>query len=184
MKTIEIEISKIKHNTGQIDGLPSNPRTIKDEPYEALLQSIKEDPEMLELRPIIVFPLKNQYIVIGGNKRFSAIKDLKYKKAPCIVLPKTTTIEKLKAITIKDNISAGEWDFEALRLDWDEEQLKSWGLDMPIVDEGGADEELADISDKLQPQFKIEVVCKSEEEQEKTYNKLIEAGYECRILTL
>lgn len=192
MKTQEIEISKLRHNTGQIDGLPPNPRTIKDESYEALLISITNDPEMLELRPPIVYPITSEkpkskeiiYVVIGGNKRFSAAKDLKYKKLLCIVLPKNTSVEKLQAVTIKDNVSAGEWDFDALRLDWNEEKLKEWGLDVPEVIDEDLENELKDISDKVKTDYKIEVVCKSEEEQEKTYNKLIEMGFECRLLTL
>lgn len=179
MKTELIDIKKIQHNVGQIEGLPSNPRTIKDEPYEALLISIQEDPEMLELRPLIVYPLNGKFVVIGGNKRFSASKDLKYKTIPCIVLPKNTTVEKLRAITIKDNVSAGEWDYDQLRLDWNEEDLIKWGIDMPeIIDE----EEIDDIMKEPVEEYKIEVTFKDEQSRQKAYNKFIESNYDCRLL--
>ncbi len=61
--------------------------------------------------------------------------------------------------------------------------LEAWGLDIPQFDEGN-DEDLEDLSDKIKSMFKIEVICKDEQEQEKTYNKLIEQNYECRLLTL
>jgi ParB-like chromosome segregation protein Spo0J len=181
MKTELIDISKIRHNTGQIDGLPSNPRTIKDESYEALLISITNDPEMLELRPPIVIPHKDKtFVTIGGNKRFSAAKDLKYKKLLCIVLPANTSIEKLQAITIKDNVSAGEWDYDALRLDWDEEQLKSWGLDMPELIDEDIDDDI--LSDEIKEEYKIELSFKSEELRQKSYNKLLPQNYDCRLI--
>ena len=68
-KTVEIPLIKLKVNKGQVEGLPKNPRILKDEDYKILLQSIKDDPEMLALRELIVFPLNGHFIVIGG-KRF------------------------------------------------------------------------------------------------------------------
>lgn len=130
METISINISLLKNNTGQIEGLPKNPRVIKDSRFKKLIQSIKDDPEMLELRELIVLPYKHQFIVIAGNQRLKACIDLGYKEMICKVLPVNISIEKLKAITIKDNISFGQHDWESLNLDWDDLQLSNWGLDI------------------------------------------------------
>ena len=67
MNAVEIEISKIRNNDGQIDGLPRNPRFIKNDKYRALLKSIQDDPEMMELRELIVVPHEDTFVVIGGN---------------------------------------------------------------------------------------------------------------------
>jgi ParB-like chromosome segregation protein Spo0J len=126
-----ISLQKIKHNTGQIEGLPKNPRLIKNEKYAKLVKSIQEDPEMLDLRELIVYPLKGYFITIAGNMRLSVMEELNYKKAPCKVLPATTPIEKLKAYSIKDNLGYGEWDWDVLANEWDQEQLVEWGMDIP-----------------------------------------------------
>jgi len=132
MQTDKIKISKIRPNTGQIDGLPQNPRLLKDDRFHKLVKSIQDDPEMLELRELIVVPKDGIYVVIAGNMRLRAMQELKMKEAPCKVLPADTTIEKLKAYTIKDNVPFGEHDWSALANEWDGEKLAEWGLDLPI----------------------------------------------------
>lgn len=74
--------------------------------------------------------------------RYRAMKELKYKEAPCKVIPSDTSVEELKAYTIKDNSGFGEWDFDELANDWDAEDLEEWGLDLPSFDEEETDEEL------------------------------------------
>jgi len=130
METKSIAIGALNHNTGQIQGLPKNPRVIKDSRYKKLLKSIQEDPEMLELRELIVIPFRRNFVVIAGNQRLKACTELGYNEMICKVLPANTSIEKLKAITIKDNISFGQHDWESLNLDWDDLQLSNWGLDV------------------------------------------------------
>lgn len=139
MEIKTIQISALNHNTGQIEGLPKNPRVIKDSRYKKLVQSIKEDPEMLELRELIVIPFQRNYVVIAGNQRLKACIELGYKEMVCKVIPANTSIEKLKAITIKDNISFGQHDWESLKLDWNDLQLSNWGLDVEkIIDPIGS----------------------------------------------
>lgn len=125
-----IAISRIKPNKGQLEGLPKNPRLIKDDKYRKLKASIEENPEMLGLRPIMVYPHNNDYIVIGGNMRLHACKDIGYKELPCVIIPATATIEQLKAYTIKDNNGYGEWDFDLLANEWDAIDLDNWGVDV------------------------------------------------------
>ncbi len=134
MQSINIDIAKLKSNNGQIEGLPKNPRLIKDDKYKKLKKSIEEDPEMLNLRELIVYPLNNEYIVIAGNMRLAVMKELKYKQAPCKVLDAATTVEKLQAYTIKDNVSFGIWDFDILANEWDSDLLDGWGVDIPTID--------------------------------------------------
>lgn len=129
IKTQEIAISKIVANTGQIQGLPANPRTIKDYKYIKLVKSIKDNPEMLNMRELLVYPHKDKYVVIGGNMRLRALKELKYTSAPCKIIPQEATVEQLRAYTIKDNNGYGEWDFDLLSKDWDAMELSDWGLD-------------------------------------------------------
>lgn len=131
MQSKSLSISKLKSNTGQIDGLPANPRVIRDEKFQKLVKSIQDDPEMLELRELIVVPSGKIFVVIAGNMRLRAMESLGYKEAPCKVLDADTPVEKLKAYTIKDNVGFGEHDWEQLANEWDAGELADWGLDFP-----------------------------------------------------
>lgn len=133
-ESLSIPVKMIEPNKGQIEGLPSNPRLIRDEKYEKLKRSIQEDPEMLQLRELLVYKHEGKYIVIGGNMRYRALKDLGLTEAPCKVIPDGTSIEKLKAFAIKDNNGYGEWDFDMLANEWDAGMLEGWGLDIPAFD--------------------------------------------------
>jgi ParB-like chromosome segregation protein Spo0J len=160
---------------------PNNPRIIKDDKFKKLVASIKEFPQMLSLRPIVV---NDDMIVLGGNMRLKACKEAGLKEVP-VIKASDLNEEQQKAFIIKDNVGYGEWDWDMLANEWDAEELVEWGLDVPVfdVDDLGSNDE-KDLSDKIQSQFRIEVICIDEESQENTYNKLIEQGYECRLLTL
>ena len=84
---------------------------------------------MLQLRGILVYPHGDKYIVIGGNMRLRAMVELGMTSAPCVVIPSHVTADKLRAYTILDNSSMGEWDWQALQLEWDTAQLDDWGID-------------------------------------------------------
>ena len=105
---------------------PDNPRVIKDVKYSKLVKSIKEFPEMLEKRPLVV---TKDLIVLGGNMRLRAAKDAGLKE---IWIDETDwSEEKQREFIIKDNSGFGEWDFDALANDWDVHDLNDWGLDLP-----------------------------------------------------
>lgn len=104
---------------------PKNPRLIKNDKFEKLVKSIKEFPEMLEARPIVVNP---EMIVIGGNMRFKACKAAGLKEAP--VYMATWGETKDREFIIKDNVSSGENDFDILANEWDSLELDEWGLDV------------------------------------------------------
>lgn len=119
-----IKLSSIKPN-------PENPRLIKDDKFYKLLESIKTFGEkMMPLRPIVIDENK---IILGGNMRFKALKELGYKEVPddWIKAAKDLTEEQKKEFIIKDNVGFGSWDFDVLANEWDSDLLEGWGLDMP-----------------------------------------------------
>ena len=123
-----IDISLLELNEGQLPGLPKNPRWIKDERYAALKKSIEDAPEMLEARTLLVYPLDNgHYIVIGGNMRLRACRELGLKELPCYVFKKDTPVKKLQEYTIKDNVEFGNVDWELIANEWDTGDLADWG---------------------------------------------------------
>lgn len=157
---------------------PNNPRIIKDDKFKKLVQSIKDFPKMLELRPIVV---DEDNVVLGGNMRLRALQELGIKEVP-VLYANDLTEEQKKEFIIKDNVGFGEWEWDVLANEWDVDKLTEWGLDIPIFKD--AEDELKDLSSEIDNLYRIEIVCKDEEHQENTYNKLIEQGYECRLLTL
>ena len=165
-----VKLSEVKLN-------PNNPRLIKDDKFKKLVQSIKDFPEMLNIRPIVV---NQDMIILGGNMRYKACKEAGLKEVPIIITDLTE--EQQREFLIKDNTSGGEWDWEVLANEWDTDKLQDWGLDLPIFKDD--ENELKDLSSTIDNLYRIEIICKDEEHQENSYNKLIEEGYECRLLTL
>ena len=78
-----VPVSKLEMNKGQLQGLPKNPRFFRDNRYEAMKKSISDSPEMLQLRELIVYPYNDKYIVVCGNLRLRACKELGYTELPC-----------------------------------------------------------------------------------------------------
>ena len=105
----------------------NNPRFIKDHKFKKLVQSIKDFPEMLEKRPLVI---DEDGTILGGNMRFRACLELKIKEVPVIVA-KGWTDEQKNEFVIKDNVSSGEFDFDILANEWDIPELEEWGLDLP-----------------------------------------------------
>lgn len=103
----------------------NNPRLIKDEKFKKLVNSIKEFPEMLNLRPIVV---NEQMVILGGNMRFRACIEAGLKEVP-ITIAKGLTAEQEAEFIIKDNASFGEWDWDTLANEWDSTKLGEWGID-------------------------------------------------------
>ena len=113
-----------------------NPRYIKDHKFEKLVKSIKEFPQMLDLRPIVV---NQDMIVLGGNMRLRACREAGLTEVP-IIYADNLTEEQQNEFIIKDNSSFGEWDWDILANEWDTEQLIDWGMDIP--DDWAVDEVL------------------------------------------
>jgi hypothetical protein len=119
MKTKTVKISDIKSN-------PNNPRLIKDDKFQKLVNSIKGFPKMLEIRPIVV---NADMVVLGGNMRLKACKEAGLKEIP-IIFADDLTEEQQKEFIIKDNVGFGEWDWDMIANEWDVEQIEEWGLDV------------------------------------------------------
>ena len=144
-----VKISAIKANS-------KNPRVIKDDKFKKLVQSIREFPDMLNKRPLICFTdVDGKYVVLGGNMRLKAAIEVGLKELP-ILLADDWTQEQRDEFLIKDNVGFGEWDWDQLANEWDEELLDKWGLDLPL----GFDEikETKDIPDIGEIEFSEELL--------------------------
>ena len=129
---------------GKIKANPNNPRTIKDDKFFKLVQSLKDLPEMAKVRPVVV---NQDMVVLGGNMRLKAMKEAGWKEAPVEIVDWDE--DKQRQFIIKDNVGFGEWDWEMLANEWDAEQLDDWGLTLPIFDtEPSGDELIGDDKNK------------------------------------
>jgi hypothetical protein len=124
MEIKTVKLSEVKSN-------PNNPRIIKDDKFGKLVKSIKEFPKMLEIRPIVV---NADMIVLGGNMRLKACKEAGLKEVPIIFADHLTEDEQ-KQFIIKDNVGFGEWDWDMLANEWEEDLLQDWGLDIPFLED-------------------------------------------------
>ena len=148
------KISEVKLN-------PNNPRLIKDDKFTKLVQSIKDFPEMLDIRPIVV---NADMVILGGNMRFKACKEAGLKEVPVIIADNLTE-EQQREFLIKDNTSGGEWDFEMLANEWDVDLLEDWGLEVPsfatdvdysILDDDDVSGQLEDMTNGVKKAIQIE----------------------------
>ena len=128
MNIRRISIEKIELNTGQIEGLPANPRQWTRDDIDRIAASLKETPELFEMRPCIVYPHEGKYVLLAGNLRFCGARQNGDKDVPCCVVKADTPVEKLKEIVLKDNGSWGAWDFDELANKWDDLPLTDWGV--------------------------------------------------------
>jgi ParB-like chromosome segregation protein Spo0J len=163
---------------GSIKPNPSNPRTIRDERFHKLVQSIKDFPEMLELRPIVT---DADRVVLGGNMRLKACKAAGLKTVPVVVADHLTEAQRREFI-VKDNVGFGDWDWDALANEWDAGELAAWGLDLPDT----SDEET---QQNTAPQlggvtYQIVVECSGQAQQAAIAAELEAKGLTCRLLTL
>jgi hypothetical protein len=119
MKTKKVPIGEVIPNQ-------SNPRIIKDEKFKKLVQSIKDFPQMLELRPIVV---DIEMVVLGGNMRLKACQAAGLVEVP-IIVAENLTHEQRQEFIIKDNVGFGEWDWDILANEWETAHLNEWGLEL------------------------------------------------------
>lgn len=125
----------------ELKKLENNPRTIKKADFEKLKDSIKNNPDYFEARPIICSDRTGELVILGGNQRYEAAKALGLVEVPVIVLHGLDEARE-REIVIRDNVNNGDWDFDILANEWDTAQLEDWGVeqnwpDMPEVDDNG-----------------------------------------------
>jgi hypothetical protein len=137
MKIEKIKIGLVKSN-------PNNPRVIKDDKFKKLVQSVKDFPQMLDIRPIVV---NDEMIVLGGNMRLKACIEAGLKEVS-IIKASDLTPEQQNEFIIKDNVGFGEWNWDDLANGWNDEKIVEWGLDLPVFfndsDDLGTDFSLPD----------------------------------------
>jgi ParB-like chromosome segregation protein Spo0J len=160
--TKSVKISEVKVN-------PNNPRLIRDDKFAKLVQSIKDLPQMLEIRPIVV---NTDMVVLGGNMRLKACKEAGLKEVP-IIIADNLTEDQQREFLIKDNVSGGDWDWNMIQSEWDTNELAEWGLDVPqfasdidysILDDDDVSQQLEDMTDGVKKAIQIEFEAEHYEE--------------------
>jgi ParB-like chromosome segregation protein Spo0J len=139
-----MKITDIKPN-------PENPRIIKDHKFKQLVESIKSFPQMLELRPIVI---DENNVVLGGNMRLKACIEAGLTDVPVVQAKDLTDLQK-KEFIVKDNVGYGEWDWDDLANNWDEQLLTEWGLDIPNFAIAPSEDELIGNEKNNPPTIKI-----------------------------
>ena len=167
MKIQKVKLSEIKRN-------PDNPRIIKDNKYKKLVRSIIEFPEMLEIRPIVV---NDDMVVLGGNMRLKACQEAKLREVPIIKASKLTA-EQQREFIVKDNVGFGEWDWDMVANEWEVNELKEWGLDVPVFDFNTNEKEY-EIENNL---WFLNIEFESEENAQEWYEKLKRENLNIKIV--
>lgn len=147
-----IDITKLEYNEGQIEGLSKNPRWLHDDEGEKLKKSLIDSPEFLEYKPLMVYAMDNgNYVTICGNMRLRVANELRldghseFDTIPCVILKADTPIEKIKEYAIKDNVQAGNWDWDELANgEWEIEDLDEWGVNTSFLNAGESDADTLD----------------------------------------
>ena len=153
-----IDITKLEYNEGQIKGLPKNPRYLKESEHDKLKKSLTDSPEFLEYKPLMVYAMDNgNYVTICGNMRLRVANELRldghseFDTIPCVVLKADTPIEKIKEYAIKDNVQAGNWDWDELANgEWETDDLQNWGVDCSFLNTDENDTDIDELFEDAQ----------------------------------
>lgn len=153
-----IDITKLLYNEGQIDGVPKNPRYLKESEHDKLVKSLADSPEFLEYKPLMVYALEDgTYVTICGNMRLRVINELRiggninFEKLPCFILKADTPIQKIKEYAIKDNVQAGNWDWDELANgEWETDDLQDWGVDCSFLNTDENDTDIDELFEDAQ----------------------------------
>lgn len=148
----DIDITRLEYNNGQLEGISKNPRYLKESEHDKLKKSLTDSPEFLEYKPLMVYAMDNgNYVTICGNMRLRVANELRldghseFDTIPCVVLKADTPIEKIKEYAIKDNVQAGNWDWDELANgEWEIEDLDEWGVNTSFLNAGESDADTLD----------------------------------------
>ena len=153
-----IDITKLEYNEGQIEGLSKNPRWLHNDEGKKLKKSLIDSPEFLEYKPLMVYAMDNgNYVTICGNMRLRIANELRldghseFDTLPCVILKADTPIEKIKEYAIKDNVQAGNWDWDELgNGEWEVDDLKDWGVDCSFINTDENDTDIDELFEDAQ----------------------------------
>lgn len=170
-----IKLYLLENNLGQIPGVKENPRDLTGDGFAKAKQSIKDFPEMLDVRTLVAVKHGEMFVVIGGNQRLRAMRDLNYDNAPVMVVD--WPVNKINRFIIADNVDFGIWNFDLLANEWDSDLLVEWGMDLPV--NFGDAEELPKIIDPQPSIYGISIETQNKEAFENIKEELdrLKIGY-------
>ena len=130
MKQIEnrVEYRALK----DLHELEGNPRQIKKDQFERLKRSIKDNPDYFEARPLILSDRTGELVILAGNQRYKAAKAIGLNEVPTVLLSGLSE-DREREIVIRDNVENGEWDYDILANEWENDDLQDWGVDVPVA---------------------------------------------------
>lgn len=170
----------------ELKELPGNPRTIKKDQFEKLKQSIKDNADYFEARPIILSDRTGELVILAGNQRYKAAQAVGLAEVPTILL-EGLDAEREREIIIRDNVNNGEWDMDILANEWDVKELDDWGVDISwsepekqLTPEELLDEGVLPQSFKAEPVDTFEAAKAISVPDEKRYKRLVELVDECK----
>lgn len=154
----DIDITRLEYNDGQLEGISKNPRYLKESEHDKLKKSLTDSPEFLEYKPLMVYAMDNgNYVTICGNMRLRVANELhldghsEFDTIPCVVLKADTPIEKIKEYAIKDNVQAGNWDWDELANgEWETDDLQNWGVDCSFLNTDENDTDIDELFEDAQ----------------------------------
>lgn len=154
----DIDITRLEYNDGQLEGISKNPRYLKESEHDKLKKSLTDSPEFLEYKPLMVYAMDNgNYVTICGNMRLRIANELRldghseFDTIPCVVLKADTPIEKIKEYAIKDNVQAGNWDWDELANgEWETDDLQDWGVDCSFLNTDENDTDIDELFEDAQ----------------------------------
>ena len=141
-----------KRNINELKKWLKNPRTISEEEFKKLVESIKRkgDHDILKIN--------TDNIVISGNQRLEAFKVAGEKEDDVKVPDRKLTEKEMEEISLESNRHSGDWDLDKLANEFDAEILKSTGLfdDLKIDLEPEAEEDDFEFEeDKVKTDIKL-----------------------------
>lgn len=123
-----IPLAKLVNNEGQIPDVQANPRTLTEKEYKKLQKKLREL-DFTDARPLIAYPMGEQYVVFCGNQRLRALRSMGEKEVMCAVVPADTTPQDIRRMLLADNKQEGEWDMDMLANEWDAADIEWAGID-------------------------------------------------------
>ena len=131
----KIPIKDLRNNVGQLQdlGVPANPRRIDKHKFNKLKTSLF-DKDLNEIKELLVIPHNDTYVVLSGNMRLKAYKELDYRHIKCKVIDPEVDPQTLQKIIIVENTNYGSWDDDLLLNLFDAQNLLDWGVELPELD--------------------------------------------------